>query len=337
MEIQDTAFRNKIEVFKQELLNNPDIIAVTNSTGVPGRIHWIQVLKFEHEGQMEEHSTILAQTDYDFVDLLGLEIVVGRNFDRKMGTDGMEAVLINEAAMREYGWEEDPIGKKIQYGLELEGEESEIRMMKVIGVVKDFHFRSLHNKIEPLVIFISDFRGYLLTCRLNPERRQQAVEFIESKWNEFNARRPFDYVMLDEYMDDMYQAEEKISTIFFVAAVLAIFIALLGLLGLSSFVAEQRTKEIGIRKVVGATVFNVLRQLYREFAVLMAIAFLIAIPLAWWRLDIWLDTSFVYHQSMHWSYFAIAGLLSFVVGFGTISFYILRAANANPVNAIKYE
>ncbi len=337
MEIQDTTFRNKTEVFKKELLNSPDILAVSNTTGVPGRINWIQVLKFEHEGEMEEYSTMLVQTDFDYVDLLGLEIVAGRNFDRKMGTDGREAVLINETAMREYGWEDDPIGKKIQYGLEIEGQESDIRMMKVIGVVRDFHFRSLHNRIEPLIIFISDFRGYLLTCRVNPDRRREALEYIEGKWNEFNARRPFDYFFLDEQMDDMYQAEEKISTIFFIAAVLAIFIALLGLLGLSSFIAEQRTKEIGIRKVVGASVLSILRLLYREFALLIAIAFLIAIPLAWWRLDIWLDSSFVYHQSMHWSYFVIAGLFSFVIGFGTISFYILRAANGNPVQAIKYE
>ena len=210
-------------------------------------------------------------------------------------------------------------------------------MMKVIGVVRDFHFRSLHNKIEPLIIFISDFRGFLLTCRINPERRQQAVDFIESKWNEFNAKRPFDYTFLDEHMDGMYQAEEKISTIIFIAAVLAIFIALLGLLGLSSFVAEQRTKEIGIRKVVGASVINILALLYKEFAILIAIAFLISIPLAWWRLEIWLESSFVYHQSMHWSYFVIAGLFSFIIGFGTIGFYILRAATGNPVNAIKYE
>ena len=337
MEIQDTTFRNKIDVFKKELLNNPDILAVSNSTGVPGSIDWIQVLKFEHEGKMEEHSTILAQVDFDFLDLLKLEVVRGRGFDRNMGTDATEAVIINETTMKEFGWEDDPIGKKIQYGLELEGGDNEIRMMKVIGVVKDFHFRSMHNKIEPLILFISDFRGIRLTCRINPERKKQALDFIESKWNEFNAKRPFDYVFLDEQMDNMYQADEKIDTIIKIATALTIFIALLGLLGLSSFVAEQRTREIGIRKVVGASVAEILSLLYREFALLIAIAFIIAIPLAWWRLQIWLDTSFVYHQSLKWSYFIIAGLLSFLIGLGTISFYILRAATGNPVNALKYE
>ena len=163
------------------------------------------------------------------------------------------------------------------------------------------------------------------------------LEFIEGKWNEFNAKRPFSYQFLDEQMDEMYQSEEKVSAIIQIAAVLTIFIALLGLLGLSSFVAEQRTKEIAIRKVLGASVSNILQLLYREFALLIAIAFIIAVPISWWRLEIWLNASFVYHQPLEWSYFLIAGLTSFVIGLGTISFYILRAATGNPVNAIKYE
>ncbi len=335
MEIQDTTFRNKIETFKQELLLHPNIVSATNSTGVPGQINWIQVLKFEQNGQMEDHTIILAQTDYDFADVLGLEFLQGRNFDNKMGTDAQEAVIINEAAMKEFGWQEDPIGKKIHYGWELDG--SGGRILKVIGVVKDFNFRSLHNAIEPLCFFISETPRWLLTCRIKPENQQETLSFIESKWNEFNAQRPFDYHFLDENMDDMYQAEEKVSSIIMIAAILTIFIALLGLLGLSSFVAEQRTKEIGIRKVVGASVMDILNLLYREFALLIGIAFVIAVPVAWWRLDIWLNDSFVYHQSMHVIWFVIAGLIAFIIGLGTISYYILKAATGNPVDAIKYE
>lgn len=335
MEIQDTTFRNKVEIFKKELLNNPDIIAVTNSTGVPGRIDWIQVLKFEQNDQMEDHTTILAQVDYDYIEALSLELVAGRNFDKTMGTDNTEAVIINEAAMKEFGWEDNPLGKKIHYGWELDGSGGNI--MKVIGVVKDFHYRSLHNKIEPLIFFISEHPRYLVSCRINPERKQEALEFIESKWNEFNAKRPFSYEFLDEQMDEMYEAEEKIGMIIRITAVLTIFIALLGLLGLSSFIAEQRMKEIGIRKVVGASVANILQLLYREFAILIAIAFIIAIPVSWWRFEIWLESSFVYHQALHWSYFLFAGMMSLVIGLGTISYYILKAATGNPINSIKYE
>ncbi len=335
MEIQVTSFRKKIETFKKELLLNPDIVGVTNATGVPGRINWIQVLKFEQDGQMEDHSIILAQTDYDFAKVLGLEFVQGRDFDKNMGTDAQEAVIINEATVREFGWEDDPIGKKIHWGWDLDGTGG--RVMKVIGVVKDFHFRSLHNKIEPLCFFLSERPRFILACRIKPENQKETLAYIESKWNEFNAKRPFDYQFLDQSLDNMYQAEEKISHIILIAAILTIFIALLGLLGLSSFVAEQRTKEIGIRKVVGASVGNILQMLYKEFALLMGIAFIIAIPIAWWRMSIWLDQSFVYHQTMQWTWFLIAGLISFIIGFATISFYILRAATGNPVDAIKYE
>ncbi|MCD4696525.1 MAG: ABC transporter permease [Bacteroidales bacterium] len=335
MEIQDTAFRSKIETFKNELLNNPDILATTNSTGVPGNISWIQVLKFEERDEMVDRTVMLAQTDYDFAETLGFEFVSGRNFDQDMGTDAEEAVIINETAVKEFGWEDNPIGKKIHYGWDIDGSGGTI--MKVIGVVKDFHFKSLHNKIEPVIFFISERPRYLLTARINPDRKKEALEFIESKWNDFNAKRPFDYEFLDKQLDEQYQAEEKISRILSMAAILTIFIALLGLLGLSSFVAEQRTKEIGIRKVVGASVADILQLLYREFIILIVIAFAIAIPIAWWRLEIWLDASFVYHQSVQWISFAIAGALSFIIGLGTISYFILRAATGNPVDAIKYE
>ena len=335
MEIQDTAFRSKADIFKKELLTSPDIISATNSTGVPGSISWIQVLKIEHDDQMKDHTIILAQTDYDFAETMGFEFVQGRDFDENMGTDKEEAVIINETAVKEFGWEDNPLGKKIHYGWELDGTGG--RMMKVIGVVKDFHFKSLHNKIEAVVFFISPRTRYLVTCRINEDNKKEALAFIEQKWNEFNAKRPFDYEFLDTGMDEMYQSEEKIGIIFRIATILTIFIALLGLLGLSSYIAEQRTKEIGIRKVVGASIASILALLYREFVWLILIAFVIAVPLAWWRLDIWMQSSFVYHKPIQWITFLVAGLLAFVIGIGTISFYIIRAASSNPVDAIKYE
>jgi putative ABC transport system permease protein len=210
-------------------------------------------------------------------------------------------------------------------------------MLKVIGVVKDFHFRSLHNKIEPVILFISPEPRYYMAVRINGDQRKEAMAFIEKKWNEFEAKRPFNYKMLDQMMDDMYQAEKKIGVIFRLATVLTIFIALLGLLGLSSFIAERRTKEIGIRKVLGATLGNVMKLLYKEFILLILIAFVIAVPVAWWRLDIWLNDSFIYHTSLNWISFLIAGLMAFIVGMLTISFYIIRAATSNPVDAVKWE
>jgi putative ABC transport system permease protein len=335
MEIQDSTFRKKIEIFKKELLVNPDIITATNSTGVPGDIQWIQVMRVEKVDKMTDHALLLAQTDYDFIQTMGLEIVQGRDFDRNMGTDAKEAVIINETGVKELGWTDNPIGKKIQYGFELDG--SGGRLLKVIGVVKDFHFRSLHNKIEPVILFISERPGYQFTCRINPDQREKTIAFIESKWNEYEMRRPFNYHFLDQNLDEMYQAEEKIGSIFQIATLLTIFIALLGLLGLSSYIAEQRTKEIGIRKIVGASIGNVLQILYREFAMLIIIAFIIAVPIAWWRLGIWLDESFIYHEPLKWTSFLLAGIVALVIGMGTISFYIIKVASGNPVDAIKYE
>lgn len=335
MEMQDSTFRTKAESFKNELLQNPAVLSVTNSTGVPGDINWIQVLRVEREDEMAEMALILAQTDYDYVKTMGMEIIKGRDFDRNMGTDKTEAVLINETGAKILGWEDDPIGKKLQYGFDLEGDEG--RIMKVVGVVKDFHYRSLHNKIEPIIFFISPEPRWLMTARIEKGKEKEALAYIEEKWNSFGAGRPFDFRYVTQILEEQYEGEHKIGIIFNIATIITIFIALLGLLGLSSFVAEQRTKEIGIRKILGASIGSILGMLYKEFVILILIAFVLAVPVAWWRLDIWLSESFIYHTDLNIYYFILAGLLAFVVGMTTISFYIIRAASSNPVDAVKWE
>lgn len=178
---------------------------------------------------------------------------------------------------------------------------------------------------------------YTVAARIKGENKRAALDFIEEKWNDFGAKRPFDYDFLGNNMDSMYQSEEKIGTIFRITTFLTIFIALLGLLGLSSFIAEQKSKEIGIRKVLGSSVGGILKMLYREFIVLILIAFVIAVPISWWRIDIWLKDSFVYFTDLHWYMFVLAGLAALVIGILTISYHIIRAASSNPVDAIKYE
>ena len=335
MALQDSTFRSKADAFKNELLLSPDIESVTNCTGVPGEINWIQVCRVEREDAMAEMALILAQTDYDYVKTMGMEIIKGRDFDKNMRTDDTAAVLINETGVKTLGWEDDPIGKKVQWGFDLNG--SPGRIMKVVGVLKDFHFKSLHNKIEPIVVFIQPEPRWLVAARLKEGREKEALSYIEEKWSTFDPQRPFDYDYVDQILEEQYTGEHKIGIIFNIATIITIFIALLGLLGLSSFVAEQRTKEIGIRKVLGASVGNILQLLYREFVLLILIAFVIAVPVAWWRLDIWLNDSFIYHTSLNWVYFLLAGLIAFVVGMATISFYIVRAATNNPVDAVKWE
>ncbi|MBP6979005.1 MAG: ABC transporter permease [Bacteroidales bacterium] len=341
IEMQDTSFRNKVNTFREELLQSPDIVGVTNSTGVPGRIQWIQVVLVEKEDRMVEHTLIIAQVDEDYLDVYGMELALGRNFSKESGTDMEEAVLVNETCVREMGWGENPLGKKIHWGFDIDSTGKVIdtvgRSLRVIGVVKDFHFRSLHNKVEPLMMMLRDQPRYYLTMKIKGENTRGTLEFIESKWNEFGAKRPFDYSFLSQTMDDMYTAEEKLGRLFRIATFLTIFIALLGLLGLSSYMAEQRTKEIGLRKVHGASVGQILSLQIREFSWLILIAFVLAVPFAWWRLDVWINSTFIYHDRIRWTSYLIAGLIAFAIGLITVSFHSYRAAVSNPVDAIKYE
>jgi len=335
MEIQDQEFLQKLPSFKEELLQYSDVLEVSNSTGIPGFMNWIQTMRIEQPAGMEERAIMLAQTDYDFADVLQLQFVQGRNFDPKMGTDAIEAVIINQAAADEFGWGNDALGKKIHFGFAQDG--SGGRMMKVIGVVKDFHFKSLHNTIEPMIFFIQEKPSFILTCRVNPGTMDGTIRFIESKWNAFGVKRTFNCRMVSDSMDEMYNAESKISVLIRLTAIITIFVALLGLLGLSSFIAEQKTKEVGLRKVHGATITDILLLLYKDFALLILIAFIVAVPVAWWRLNIWLEGNFIYFQEPKWFTFVLAGFLAFIIGMGTISFYIIKVASRNPVEAIKYE
>jgi putative ABC transport system permease protein len=266
--------------------------------------------------------------------LLKIELVQGRNFSKEMGSDKQEAVIINQAAARELGWGEEALGKKIHYNFELDGTGG--RMMKVIGVVKDFHYRSLHNKVEPMILFIPDFQMNLLSIRLKPGAENRAIEFIREKWESSGANRPFDYYFLEKEYNNQYAAESNLSKVFSIFAILSIFIALLGLVGLSSFSAMQRTKEIGIRKVLGASVQTIVGMFYRESFILVAIAFVAAVPVSWYFLNQWLD-NFAYHVSLNWLVFAASGIIALLVTVLSVSFHSIKAATANPVNAIKYE
>lgn len=345
----DTSFLKKFPVFREELLQNPNIIDLATSQGYPGNVNSIIVMKVEQQMELSgsdstansagnpmiEETLNLLFMDYDFLNVYGIELLEGRNFSKEMGTDLLEGVIVNEALVKELGWGDNPIGKRIDFGIQLDG--SATRATKVIGVVKDFHYRSMHNAVEPITMFLSPSPQNALSIRIAEDNQQQTLQFIEDKWNEFGAKNPFDYDFLEATMDEMYQAEDNIGKIFRIASFTSIFIALLGLLGLSSFIAEQRTHEIGIRKVVGASVGEILMLLYKEFIILIMIAFVISSPLAWWGLNNWLTTNFVYSVSMGWLTFLASGLIAVFIGILTISYHIYNAATSNPVEAIKHE
>jgi len=334
VEIQDTTFRKKTDKFREELLQNPSIIAASISNGAPGGQNGIQVMRVEKDNKMQEYALNLIPCDYNFPELLKLKFVAGRTFNREMGTDKLEAVIINEATANAMGWGKNALGKKIHFGFELDG--SGGRMLKVIGVVKDFNFTSLHNKVEPLVMFIPDFPSNLLLIRLKQDYTQATLDYISNKWTQFGANRPFDYYFLDKEYESKYQSESKLGTVFATFSALSIFIALLGLLGLSSFTAMQRSKEIGIRKVLGSSVEAILRMLYRESVILVLIACAVAIPIAHYFLNDWLG-NFAYHTEITWITYLLSGLASLLVAILSVSFHAIKAATSNPVNSIKYE
>lgn len=335
LELQDSAFRSKIEPFKQRLLQNPSIVSVTNSTGVPSRISWIQVMLVEQENEMKEMAVILTQCDYDYLKTMGFRLVDGRDFDKNMGTDDSAAVIINQTAAEQFGWGKDALGKKIHYGMEMD--RSGGRMMKVIGVVEDYHFKSLHNKIEPIIMFISPTPRFMVSIKFKAGEKQKALDFVEQTWTDFGSKRPFDFALLSDMQEENYGAEKRTSTIFLIISIVTLFIALLGLLGLSSYTAENRTREIGIRKVNGASTLDILTLLFKEFFWLIVISFALAVPIAIWQLTQWMESSFVYYTPIHWYSIAIAGASSLLVGLLTISFHVVKAAASNPIDSLKYE
>ena len=335
MELQDSTFRSRGETFKKELLSHPNIVNATTATGVPGQTGWIQVVRMEKGAEMIDDAMIICIPDYDYLSTYDIEMVKGRFFRKDMGTDATEAVVVNETTVEQYGWEES-IGKKIHWGFNPQGEGG--RVLKVIGVIEDYHYNSLHNKVQPLMMFIhNDISKGLITVKTNGRNNAATLSFIEEKWHEMGAKRPFEYQFLDQSLDEMYETEQKTGVIFHIATVITVLIALIGLLGLSSFIAEQKTKEIGIRKVVGASVPNILMLLYKEFSMLILVGFALAVPLTWWGLDNWLQNNFVYTIDISWIAFAVAGVASVAIGLLAISYHTIRAANGNMVDAIKWE
>ncbi|MFC2101079.1 ABC transporter permease, partial [Bacteroidota bacterium] len=270
---------------------------------------------------------------FDYIDLMQMKIIKGRNYKKEMKTDPKNSILVNEALIKKFQWGDSALGKKIHVGFDIDKSGGQI--MKVIGIIKDFNYESLKSTVDPLVIFCNDEPNQLLHVKIT-KNTSETLEFIKNKWESFNPKYPFDFVFLEERIDELYTNEEKLNKIFTYSSALCIFIALLGLLGLSSFIAEQRYKEIGIRKVLGAILGDIIKLLYKEFLILVIIAYIPASIISYFLMRKWLDV-FAYHTEIHWMPFIIGGLFAFIIASLTISYHIFKAAKENPSNAIKYE
>ena len=327
--VKDRELRQNHKPLKNELLQNPSVLGCTASTWLPNNIR-TNVGDTTWDG-MEEGTDLqvyLLEADHDFIDVFGIELVEGRNFSREFSTDS-EAYIINETARRIFGWEK-ALGKRFGFRNE------QVGPGPIIGVVKDFHFLSLHQEIEPLAIHLTDNRMSYLSLKIDTENIPRTIGFLKEKWKIFSPNSPFDYFFLDDDFEKMYRSEIRLGKIFASFTALAIFIACLGLFGLASFTSEQRTKEIGVRKVLGASVSNIVILLSKDFSKWVCIASLIAWPVAYYFMSRWLQ-SFAYRTSMGIWIFLLATALAFLVAMATVSFKSVKAALANPVESLRYE
>jgi len=334
-EIRDAKLRRSMESIKTQLLQVPGVVSVTSSDIVPGGQPNVSVCI--PEGLSEEQSQIMENfdVDHDFFTTMGIELILGRNFSQEFGTDKEEAVIVNEAAVKKFGWD-DPIGKIIKMPSNQSSEQNmQFADSKVVGVVKDYHLSSLHKVIAPQVLEYDD-DNRSLSIKIEAANQAATLGLIKAKWAEIDPSRPFLYSFLDETFDSQYRAEERLSDIFASFTVFAIFIACLGLFGMASYTAEQKTREIGIRKVLGATVPGVITLLSKEFVKLLVVANLVAWPIAYIVMNNWLR-NFAYRSGITLWIFLLTGLSALAIALLTVSYQSVRAALLDPVNAIKYE
>jgi hypothetical protein len=327
MRMRDREAAKKFDLIKQDLLANPNFIKVTSSAHLPTSIGSQTGLEWtEREGQ-EGLSSYRTTVDHNFIDVFEIEMAEGRNFSRDFSTDSAQAYIINEKLRDMLGWE-TAVGKPFGDGEKPDG--------TVIGVMKNFHMHSFRQEIHPLFIQLSKRWSTYASARIRADHIPEAVEHARIVWEKYSANYPFDYFFLDDEFNRMYQAEEKLSEIFRYFTFLAIFIACLGLFGLASFATERKTKEIGIRKVLGASLAQLLILLSKDFIKLVIAANIISWPIVWYAMNQWLQ-GFAYRTSLGWTTLALTATIALVIALATVSVQTIKAALANPVESLRYE
>ena len=326
---------NSLEAFQQSLKSHASVAGVSHSTSIPGHSAFGDFYKIE--GKDTENFPLSAlQADYDFLSTMGMEMAAGRYFSREHPSDA-RAVILNETAVKQLQLE-NALGKKVTYPGACGDCHKEYN---IIGIVKDFNMASLHQPIEPFAIFLEHGNmarngGHFVEVKIAPGHTKEVVGLVENAWKKYNPNDPLAYFFLDEDYNALFQSERQLGQLFSVFTFLTIFIACLGLLGLATFTAEQRTKEIGIRKVMGASVGSIVTLLSRDFIMLVIISFLIAVPVAYYAMHQWLET-FAYRIEIGVWTFVIAGLAAFFIAWLTVSYQSVKAALMNPVDSLRSE
>lgn len=326
----DSTYPVKLNSFKQQLQQQSAVGSITVSTSIPGEaVGWnaggIKLVGADESAQKQYR---VIGVDYDYIKTYELKMIAGRNFSREFASDD-SAVVFNRKAIEQLGFvqPEQALGKMIDFWG---------RKYTIVGVTENFHQQSLRESYEPLIIrFIKDLRGYI-SIKTTPEKAAQTIALTKAAWNQYLPGNTFDYFFLDEHFDAQYKADQRFGKVFGLFTGLAILVSCLGLFGLASFTTMQRTKEIGIRKVLGASVTSILRLLYKEFATLLVIAFFISIPIAWYAMYTWLK-NYAFRIDMRWTYFFLPFIIIASVALVTVSFQSVKAAIANPVKSLKTE
>jgi putative ABC transport system permease protein len=326
--INNSEMRRQQEAFVARVRQEAGIISATAISGHPGGFY--DAMSFAISGKEENFRIRTVYTDFDYAETLGLEIVAGRNFSRDFATDKTQAALLNETAVKMLGWTNaEALGQEMRRTM------FDTTRYHVVGVVRDFHFSSLKEAIDPLFISMAPYAN-VFALKVEPTNLQATLAAVQKQWEAISPAYPFEFTFLDATFFQLYQQEQKEAKLFAIFAVLAIIIACLGIFALAAYAAEERTKEIGIRKVLGASVGNVFNLLSMEFVRLVAMANLLAWPIAWYAMKHWLQ-DFAYRTTMDWRLFALAGGLVLVIALLTVSAQALKAALANPVEALRYE
>lgn len=324
----------KIETFKNEVKRNVNVqqATVTSFSPVGGDVDGD--LFFKTPSAEADMSMVVekAQVDHDFIETLDIKMADGRFFSKEFRSDS-NAVVMNMAAAKIFGYKK-PVGDKL-YTYGGSQEEPIVVDLKIIGVVEDFHYRSLRDNITPLLFFLGNRSGYAM-FKVNANNIQRTIADIENTWSEIAPGQPFTYSFMDQKFDSMYEAEQKIGQIFSVFAALGILIACLGLFGLASFTAEQKTKEIGIRKAMGASVTGIVVLLSKNFVKLVIVSFVVAVPAAYYTMGYWLE-DFAYRTELKLLTFVAVGMLAFVIAWLTMGFQSWKAARMNPVQSLREE
>lgn len=315
--------------FKNAVLQYPEVLDVSSGSSVPGYDADLSVIQPEGFQEDQHVSVRTIWADFDYIETLGIEVKSGRSFSRDRPSDA-NAILINETAVSAFGWD-DPIGKTFRYP----GPRGFSPPFEINGVIADFHNQSLHQPIEPLMIMASPWSYTYVLVRLDGNNESRGLEILKDQWGRTYPEHPaMDFTFLDENLDQLYDTEQRLGSVFIAGATLSILIACLGLLGLSSFMAEQRIKEIGVRKVVGASIANIVLLLSKDLTIFILVAFAIGAPIGYFGLQVWLE-DFAYRIEMDVWVFLLSGFVVLIVAWLTNGYQAIKAATANPVDSLQ--